>query len=280
MLPLNAELIAEQSLAARQVMAIEVTSSTPSTNTALRLQIAHLSGPMLLAAEQQTAGRGRAGRSWQSAPGDSLCFSLAWPCQLSMARLSGLSLMVGVVVAETLRSQGWPVQLKWPNDLLLEGAKLGGILIETAHRHASPALWALIGIGINVHPNRERDFALANSIAVLHPQSAPDHQRVIDRNYLLARLADALSATLTLFDSEGLSPFVGRWQALHAYQDQPVCILEEDAVLHEGLARGIDDSGRLLLDTRAGRIAITAGDVSLRPVGRALPKGDAHAAVD
>lgn len=278
-LPLNADLIADRSLAARQGMAIEVMASIPSTNTELRARIARLAGPMLLAAEMQTAGRGRAGRSWHAAPGDSLCFSIVWPFQGPVARLSGLSLMVGVVIAETLRSLGWPVQLKWPNDLLLGGAKLGGILIETAQRPAAPVLWAVIGIGLNVRPNAERDSALAQTAAALHSSSASADSVAIDRHHLLATLADALAVALTVFDREGLPPFVGRWQALHLHQHQAVRILEQDTVLHEGIARGIDDSGRLLLDTTNGRVAISAGDVSLRPVvSNAVSDGGAHAA--
>lgn len=280
MLPLNADLITAHSLAARQGLAIDVITSTPSTNTELRARVDHLSGPVLLAAEVQTAGRGRAGRRWHSAPGHSLCFSLAWPFQGPVARLSGLSLMVGAVSAETLRALGWPVQLKWPNDLLLDGKKLGGILIETAQRRTAPALWTVIGIGLNVHPNRERDLALAHSVAVLYPSSGEGERTATDRNHLLASLADALSTALSVFDREGLSPFVDRWQALHLHQDQFVCIVEQDAVLNEGIARGIDADGRLLLDTATGRVAITAGDVSLRPVSPVLPERGRHAAAD
>ena len=278
---LNADTIAERSLAASQGMRIEVIASIPSTNTALRARTAVLSGPTLLAAEMQTAGRGRAGRSWHSAPGDSLSFSLAWPCQAPLIRLSGLSLAVGVAVADTLRALGWPVQLKWPNDVLLDDRKLGGILIETAQHSAatSYSLWAVIGVGLNVRPNRERDSVLGYPAAVLQPSSTPDDAHAAtDCNELLARLADGLNTALTNFDREGLSPFVGRWQALHAYQDHAVRIIEQGNVLQEGTARGIDDSGRLLLDTTAGRIAITAGDVSLRAADIPLSYGDVHAA--
>ncbi len=279
MLPLNVKLIADRSLAARQGMTIEVMASIPSTNTELRSRIARLAGPLLLAAEQQTAGRGRAGRVWHAAPGDSLCFSLAWPFQGPVARLSGLSLMVGVVTAETLRALGWPVQLKWPNDLLLEDRKLGGILIETAPRATVPALWAVIGIGLNVRPNPERDTALGHAAAaLLSPAATGDDGAATDRNHLLAALADALSDALIVFDQEGLSPFVGRWQALHRHQGQLVRIVEQGAVLHEGIARGVDDSGRLLLDTMRGRVVITAGDVSLRPLQDPVSQGGAHAA--
>ncbi len=275
---LNAAQIVRLSRAARQGLAIEVLATTPSTNADLRTRVAGLSEPLLLAAETQTAGRGRAGRRWHSAPGDSLCFSLGWRFSGPAARLSGLSLAVGVAVADALQAGGWAVQLKWPNDLLLDGAKLGGILIETVT--TAPAvdagtvrpLWAVIGIGLNLRPNAGRDAALDQPAASLYPSlphllaadAAPDH------NALLAALADALSAALTIFDRDGLTPFVARWQALHAHQDCPVTLTENGQLLQAGIARGIDDSGRLLLDTDEGRIGIIAGDVSLRRTDGAL----------
>ena len=278
MMPLlNADQIAGRARAAQQGMIIEVISSLPSTNTELRARIARLSGPMLLAAEVQTAGRGRLGRQWHCAPGDSLCFSLAWPFQGPLSRLSGLSLMIGAVVAETLQRLGWPVQLKWPNDLLLDGVKLGGILIDTAQRPCAPELWGVMGIGLNVRSNQARDQALGHAAAALQPASA-DHSAAIDRNEVLARLADALCDALDVFDFDGLFPFIDRWHALHLYQNQAVCISEQALLLHEGIARGIDGAGRLLLDTAAGRIAIAAGDVSLRPADQSLSHGGAHAA--
>lgn len=276
-LPLIAERIAGLSVAARQGLAIEVLSATPSTNAELRARAAGLSSPLLLAAEIQTAGRGRAGRSWHSAPGDSLCFSLAWRFAGPLQRLSGLSLAVGVAIAEALRAGGWPVQLKWPNDLLVNGVKLGGILIETAPHAATAApaagLWVVIGAGLNVHPNADREAALGEAVATLG-------EAEIDRNHLLAALADALWQAMSQFDRDGLLPFIARWHALHAHQDCAVSLIEQGRLLHEGIARGIDDSGRLLLETAAGPVAITVGDVSLRTKAHAEPQGAAHAAAD
>lgn len=256
--PLDAARIAELCAATRNGLAIEVTASTGSTNADLRQRIDQLRAPVLLAAEEQTAGRGRAGRSWLAAPGDSLCFSLAWPFGGSVARLAGLPLAVGVALADALRARGHHVTLKWPNDLLLNGAKLGGILVETAAaRHESDStLWAVIGIGLNVHPNTSRDAGVGNDVAALGDD--------IDRHALLASLADALVAALALFGTQGLAPFVDRWQRWHAYGGLPVVILEQDKVLRQGIPRGIDAQGCLLLETDEGLVAIAAGDVSLR----------------
>ncbi len=257
--PLDVSRISGLSAAASSGLVIEVLESTGSTNADLRQRIGQLKAPLLLAAEAQTAGRGRAGRRWLAVPGDSLCFSLAWPFHLPSARLAGLPLAVGVAVASALRALGRPVMLKWPNDLLLDGAKLGGILIESVPGRGQPAapLWAVIGVGLNVHANPARDAGLGHPVAALGG--------AIDRNLLLAALADALQEALVRFAVDGLDPFIECWQDWHAHAGQPVTIIEQGRVLHQGIATGIDAGGCLLLDTGGRKVAVAAGDVSLRP---------------
>lgn len=258
--PLDAARIADLCAATRDGLAVEVVTVTGSTNADLRQRADQLRAPLLLAAEQQTAGRGRAGRSWLSAPADSLCFSLAWRFSGPITRLAGLPLAMGVALAEALRARAYPVTLKWPNDLLLDGAKLAGILVETVASRADPdvpALWAVIGIGLNVRANPARDAGVAAPVAALGGD--------IDRNVLLAALADALVDALAVFDAQGLMPFVDRWQRWHAYAGLPVMIVEQGRVLHEGTAIGIDASGCLLVDTGRGSVVVAAGDLSLRP---------------
>ncbi len=124
---LDPDRIAAQSEAARRGLAVEVVASTTSTNADLRQRVEALHAPLLLAAETQTAGRGRAGRSWLAAPGDSLCFSLAWPFRVPLAQLAGLPLAIGVAVAGTLRAMGKPVRLKWPKTHALPRTRHGPI---------------------------------------------------------------------------------------------------------------------------------------------------------
>lgn len=259
MRPMNDPLVAERLNAlcqgAAKTLHVEVVATTGSTNADLRARLPDLSQPVLLAAEVQTAGRGRAGRSWVDAPDDSLSFSLAWRFGGDLAQICGLSLAVGALIGETLRAQGWAAGLKWPNDILLNGRKLGGVLVETVR--ARPGSWAIIGVGINVHPNAARDAAAGGETASLAAAG-------VDRNQLLAALADALTSGLPLFDAQGFRPFVPRWQALHAYAGETVDLIEHGRLLQQGIARGVDDMGCLLLDTRAGRIAVLAGDISLR----------------
>ncbi|WBS03796.1 biotin--[acetyl-CoA-carboxylase] ligase [Pseudoduganella sp. SL102] len=256
---LDAAKILARCAASASHVAIEAVSETGSTNADLlaRLPAGTLSRPVLRIADVQTAGRGRAGRPWLSAPGASLTFSLAWPFKGPLQRLAGLPLAVGVALAETVASLDVPVQLKWPNDLMKDGAKLAGILVETG---AAPdgVPWAVIGCGINLAMPDDMEAAIGRAVS-----SAPWLARM-DRNELVALLLSRLAAVLAEFDDTGFAPFRDRWNALQAWRGQPVNILDQGNVVHQGLAAGVDDAGRLLLDTSAGRVAVLSGDVSLR----------------
>jgi len=251
---MNAERIAALSKAG---VAVEVMVETGSTNADLLARASQLAAPLLLIAEHQTAGRGRAGRSWLSAPGHSLTFSLAWRFDGGLQALTGLPLAVGVALAETLGRLGQQVQLKWPNDLLKDGDKLAGILVET--QPAAGATWAIVGIGLNLAMPDELEARIGRAVAAV-PWLAR-----MDRDTLMAAVLDGLAGALREFGERGFGAFSSRWNLLHAYQGQPVTIVDRGEVLHEGLAAGVDDAGRLLLDTEQGRVKIVAGDVSLRP---------------
>lgn len=254
---MNAERIAALSAAG---VAVEVVAQTGSTNADLLARAALLPGPLLRVAEHQTAGRGRAGRPWLSAPGHSLTFSLAWKFDGGLQGLTGLPLAVGTALAETLARLGQPVQLKWPNDLLKDGDKLAGILVETVPAAAGEpgATWAIVGIGLNLAMPDELEQQIGRAVAAV-PWLAR-----MDRDTLMAAILDGLAQALRQFAQQGFAAFSARWNLLHAWQGQLVTILDRGEVLHEGLAAGVDDAGRLLLDTEQGRMAIVAGDVSLR----------------
>ncbi|GIZ50746.1 biotin--[acetyl-CoA-carboxylase] ligase [Noviherbaspirillum aridicola] len=254
---LTPEQIAALCRPAAQRVDVRVVEETGSTNADLMAALPGLTGPRLLIARHQRAGRGRAGRPWQSRPGQSLTFSLAWKFERGLQALVGLPLAVGVTLAETLALFGAEVRLKWPNDLLLEGRKAAGILIESAA--AGPGSWAVIGIGINLALDEETVAGLDRPVASLAPLAA------IDQNLLMAALLSALAEMLEEFAQQGLAPFAARWNRLHAYAGQPVAILENGRALHEGIGVGVDEVGRFLIDTGAGRVAVMAGDVSLRP---------------
>ncbi|MFN3791912.1 biotin--[acetyl-CoA-carboxylase] ligase [Massilia sp.] len=236
---------------------VEVVPETGSTNADLLARAAQLAEPVLLVAEHQTAGRGRAGRSWLSSSENSLTFSLAWKFEGGPQMLSGLPLAVGVALGDALGRLGVQVQLKWPNDVLKDGDKLAGILIETQSAPGG-GTWAVIGVGLNLIMPDDVEALLGRSAA-----GAPWLARM-DRDVLVAALLDALADALRLFAQQGFGAFSARWNLRHAWQGRTVVILDDGKLLQEGLAAGVDDAGRLLLDTAEGRTTVLAGDVSLR----------------
>lgn len=256
----SAERIAALCRPSAQQVTVKIVEETGSTNADLLAGVHAFTTPTLLIARSQTAGRGRAGRQWLSVPGKSLTFSLAWKFNLPVHALVGLPLAVGVAIAEALAMFNITVRLKWPNDVLHEGRKLAGILIESASAGHVPhdASWAVIGIGINM--------ALSDSISaeIGRPVANIPWLAELDQDMLMATLTSGLAEALVQFEHEGLGAFTQRWNALHAYSGRAVVILDNGKVLHEGVAVGVDSIGRFLLDTSAGRIAVMAGDVSLR----------------
>jgi BirA family biotin operon repressor/biotin-[acetyl-CoA-carboxylase] ligase len=230
---------------------VDVLAECDSTNARLLVRAgAGAPSGLVVAAERQTAGRGRMGRQWHSAPGDSLTFSLLWRFPAGTA-LSGLSLAVGVAVAETLQTMGIDkVALKWPNDVLLDGRKLGGILVELA----SPAV--VIGVGLNLRlPANLTDDLRAVAAAVGRP---------IDRNELLARLLSGLFAVLETFAAGGFRSLRSRWTKLNAHADASVQILSEFAAPLVGRCLAVAEDGALLIETASGVQRVISGAVSLR----------------
>lgn len=226
-----------------------------STNTTALAHLREGGGPLLLVAERQSAGRGRLGRHWHSAPGAALTFSLAIPLPLALD-LSGLSLAVGCAVADVLEPAGTRLQLKWPNDLFLNGQKLGGILIETLAL-PSAQRGVVVGIGINLAPlpaQADRS-AFASGHAALR-ELLPG----IDADTALTRIAPALLHMLA--DFETLGSFAP-WQAAFARRDlalgQAVRVGER-----EGFARGVSAQGELLLEVAGHVQPVAAGELSLR----------------
>lgn len=265
--PLDARIVAA-ALTAPERFALEVLDSCASTSTLLlaRAERGEPSGSVV-ACERQTAGRGRRGRSWLSAPGDSLTFSLLWRFPAGTPPPAGLSLAAGVAVARTLEGLGAAgVRLKWPNDILADGAKLGGILIETLTQgdvqrpSAGGRHLAVIGIGLNVRLPSAIAAAVdapAGALEALMP-FAPS------RNLLLAGLLDGLAVMLDEFARSGFAGLIEEWRARNAHAGDRVRILAEGAAPVEGRCAGVDADGALLLETATGLRRIVSGEVSLR----------------
>ncbi len=242
---------------------VEVLFETDSTNTRLLAQPLAADGlARACLAESQTAGRGRRGRSWLSPLGGNLALSLGWRFQRSMAEMGGLSLAVGVAVARALSEVGAEaVQLKWPNDLLADGRKLAGILLQVSGEAAGPCD-IVMGVGLNLHPSR-----LATSID--QPWTTLEDLLAAPpgRNALAGRLLDHLVHAAGEFDREGLAPFVDEWRRRDAFAGRSV-VLQTAQGESRGVVQGIDAEGALLLTGASGTVqAFHSGEVSLRPQG-------------
>jgi BirA family biotin operon repressor/biotin-[acetyl-CoA-carboxylase] ligase len=230
---------------------VDVIAECESTNTLLLARAGSAPSGAVLVAERQTAGRGRMGRSWHAEPDASLTFSLLHRLPRGVVP-AGLSLAVGVAIAEALRELGIAgVALKWPNDILRDGRKLAGILIELASSAA------VIGVGLNLRLPADLPDDVKAAAAAL--------DRDIDRNELLARLLASLHDVLEAFGSGGFAALRERWLALNAYAGAPVRVISEFAVPVEGICMGVDVDGALLLETSVCVQRIISGDVSLRP---------------
>lgn len=252
---------------------VEVLPSIDSTNTELmRRARAGQTEPTLLVAEQQTAGRGRLGRVWQSDVGASLMLSLGLP--MAPRDWSGLSLAVGVSVAESLQPTLPPLEpgqpprigLKWPNDLWLSGdRKLGGILVETASfvapqavhpapAHGTAARYVVVGIGINVLPRSGEGMSMP-------PGSLQDVEPDLDAPAALLRIVPPLVAMLQGFDACGFAPVQPRFAARDVLQGRPVTLSDGQ----NGTAHGVAEDGALLVHTAQGMQAVTSAEISVRP---------------
>lgn len=207
---------------------------------------------VLLAADEQTAGRGRRGRRWYSAPGAGVTFSLS----VRIAKpVAGLSLVAGVGAARALRALGVSrVALKWPNDLVVDGAKLGGILVETRGK------LAVIGIGVNCR----RDAALEARLR--RPLASLDQFITVDRERIIHKVGTSLLEALATFETQGLEPLRIEWERMHAHAGERLRVRLANGRVVTGLARGLDRDGGLQLETRAGLRAVQSGRVlSARP---------------
>ena len=231
---------------------VEVLPQIDSTNSELmRRARASRIEPVLLVAQSQTAGRGRLGRGWASAAGDSLTFSLGLP--LSPADWAGLSLAVGVACAEALHPR---IAIKWPNDLWVGERKLAGILIETAAAtgDAQSPRYAVIGVGINVRAPAPGAYAIA-------PASLDELLPGVDPGKALRRIARPLVESVKAFETFGFAPFRARFDARDLLRDRPVQLSDG----RTGTAHGTTEQGGLLVHTAAGMATVTSSEVSVRP---------------
>jgi BirA family biotin operon repressor/biotin-[acetyl-CoA-carboxylase] ligase len=245
------------------VTRIDASWSVTSTNSELLARPNPPPGACeVLLSEYQSAGRGRRGRAWLAPPGGAICLSLSWSFHESPQDLSALGLVIGVCMLRALREQGISqARLKWPNDVLIADAKLGGILIELRAESAGPAC-VIIGIGLNVALGpRLLEAIAATGTAATDLASSTGH--VPSRNEVAASLSACCVRGLLQFAHEGLKPFLEEWRAADALRGRPVSVTAADNVAR-GLARGIDLHGALLIETPQGVQRFVSGDVTVR----------------
>lgn len=237
---------------------LEVLNIIDSTNQYLKDKHQQVENGHVVIAEAQTAGRGRRGRQWVSPYGSSLYLSLYWNFPSGYQAIGGLSLAIGVAVAQALQSLRVPnIQLKWPNDIYHDGKKLAGVLVEVEGQMGA-ACDSIIGVGLNVN--------LPDSVAGIdQPFTDLTHSidDSIDRNNLAAHLINQLYSVCSQFEEDGLAPFVETWQTLDLYQNKAIKLIAGTNVV-EGVGRGIDGNGGLIIEVDGVLKVFHGGEVSVR----------------
>lgn len=238
--------------------AVRVYDSVDSTNAqAMRLIDGGESLPVLVLAERQTAGRGRRGRKWVSPFAENLYYSLAMRVDGGMRQLEGLSLLVGLAVVKMLRDMGVNgAGLKWPNDVLVGGRKLAGVLLELTGDPAD-VCHVVVGIGINVNMRASDEVDQSWTSMLLESGG------VIDRNQVVAHLSKALDTYLSAHRNVGFGAFQAEWEANHLWQGRPVTLLAGSSTV-EGVVVGIDAVGALRLKVGDQVQSFSGGELSLR----------------
>jgi len=249
--------------AGRHIADLRLCDDIDSTNSYLMREAeAGAPGGTLCLTERQSAGRGRHGRTWVSPYGANLYLSLLWRYPMGPAGLGGLSLAAGAAVAGVLADEGVPdVALKWPNDVLWQGRKLAGLLLEVAGESQGPSL-VVVGLGLNTR------LGAAQAAAIEQPWvdlAAIPGGAGKGRNLLAGRIAERLVDTLATYGADGFAPFLPAWERFDRYRGAPVEVRLGDRSW-VGTHAGITRQGALRLDVKGEVVTFAAGEVSLRPV--------------
>lgn len=262
-----------------RVIHLEQTVST--SKDALRLALQGEALPLWVLADRQTGGRGRAGRHWISAPGN-LQASVAVRSRAPIRQAGELALIAGIALMDAVQSacratsplaETRNIRLKWPNDLLIGGAKAGGILVETTTAVGEPGFLAIIGFGLNIceHPGGLAND-LANDLASVPANnlrrattSLADQGWRVSRTDAFAKLVEQLDHWLTAWDDgRGFATAIApEWRRRSGIEGEAISVTMDNAHVH-GRYRGIDGRGHLLIETADGAVqTLTHGDVAL-----------------
>ena len=242
---------------------LDVLDCTPSTNAYLVQQsrLRKIDNGSVCIAEMQTAGKGRLGRAWVSPFAQNVYISFVWNFKVGVGALSGLSLACGVAVCKALQKIGLADhKLKWPNDILFEGKKLAGILVEI-QGESQDEYTAVIGIGINCQMTSPLTEKIGQPWVDLKV-AMPNHS--VSRNKLAAELINQVLPVLSAYESQGLRSFLKDWDDYDGCKNKKIKIISGKNS-STGIAKGITEFGELKLLNEAGAIElISSGEVSLR----------------
>ncbi len=246
----------------KQLRSLEIEASLDSTNSALqRLSTDAQHGAAILA-EHQTAGRGRRGRKWHSPSGQNLYMSLGWRFEQSLSELGCLPLVVATSAAQALTRAGLSRhKIKWPNDLLLDGKKFCGCLVEVKGDTGGPC-HAVIGIGVNISMP---DLPTMTEIDQPWTDIAADLPGC-SRNQLAGLLLEELLSQLPIFSAQGFTPFLEMWETMDGLRGREVKVMATNRTI-KGTVSGINLQGELLLDTGHEILQLNSGEVSIRNSG-------------
>ena len=247
-------------------------SCSTNEDLMLRWRQGALWEPVARVALKQTAGKGRMGRNWVSTPNETLTFSGACPFKKPISELSGLSLACGLAVIHGIsRTTGLSqkelqkknLALKWPNDIFLNKHKLAGLLIEGGQLKPQDPTWLIIGIGINLSNTQRIDNQIGRTIGSLS-EILPKNR--LDADILWLNIIKELGLIIEKFELGSFDNFHSEWNEWDAYKNECCQIRQGDILQFEGINKGVDNEGCLILETSTGIKKIISGDVSLRSI--------------
>jgi BirA family biotin operon repressor/biotin-[acetyl-CoA-carboxylase] ligase len=252
---------------------VDIVEIIGSTNTELaKRAAAGAPSGSCIAAEIQTDGRGRRGRFWKSGLATSLTFSLLWRFDRGAAQLGGLSLVVGLAIVRALRKTGvGAVGVKWPNDIVLDGKKLGGVLIETQGDMLGPTA-VVIGVGLNVHLPELLSTDIDQAVTDVQSQLPSP----VSRSLLLATLLRELVAILEQFSVAGFPALREEWIGSHALHNRSIQVMRDTADTFEAVVRDVAADGSLIVEAARQRIVLTSAEISVRDASTIKKNGAAN----
>jgi BirA family biotin operon repressor/biotin-[acetyl-CoA-carboxylase] ligase len=243
---------------AQQLRDLQVKTSLDSTNSALRRLPLEEQHATVVLAEHQSAGRGRLGRQWHSPFASNLYLSLGWRFEQPLSELGCLPLVVALATADALQRAGLDGhRVKWPNDILLDGRKLCGCLVEMQGDAQGP-YQVVLGVGVNVNMPHEEAAGVIDQPWTDLQSRLPG----LSRNSLAAMLVDELFGHIQSFAGQGFAPFKERWKQMDALIGKTISTQDGHDQI-EGIALGVDDDGALLLDIGDKVLKLHSGEVSL-----------------